>query len=613
MIKDLRVHGVAGPDKEFYATLSGFGLGNHYFHEVIDEDGVLRHRFFCGGNEYIVGPDGVSHTGNGGSFCPYMFGVDEPVEDLVKPDVVNRLVLFGARHDPVPGIRLTRNTSGSESFKDVFLRGHTVYNYYFSIQFLTRISLKKQQEKILRVLGKSLKRFPLELDGDDSKIAEELNAQWSELGAAFFLLKLVNRSHREFYVKFRELYSRSHVLGEEEQIILQNLAERLEIDPYSRERIKIDIMFRDNENRRVIDEYRSVLAEIWRGDEIRFDQSAKISRLRTLALRKGIPDNFLNALDEKLLGNKRIVATEVPEYLVEARGVLETILLQTRRIGARLERVDLIRLLKTKLSALENRDSVFDRILIEVGKECDEFSTRTEDPAILEEFGNIITYFDRFDTVYNVVNRMAFHEEEKLSLERARSLLANRRIFEEIQDGLFHELFLDPILKNPYLPGTGRKKIQALSSGLKKIATGDLALQDLVISLGTLTRDEKEYRIVKAAMDRWLKKFGRSLRGEDEENAFVGDVKKMLTSKGFVRSGMPDAFLRKALDDLKMERVYVSKVLPGAVKEKNPWIREEFIRSSGLDLIRVEELEREFQAQYRLEDEAMDRIRERDK
>ena len=609
MIKDFRVHGVAGPDKEFYATLSGFGLGSHYFHEVLDEGVVARHRFFSGGNEFIISPDGISHTGNGGSFCPYMFGVDEPVEDLVKADVVNRLVLFGARHDGVPGIRFTKDTSGYESFKDIFLRGHTVFNYYFSIQFFHRTVLRKQQEKILKVLGRSLKRFPLALDGDDSKIAEELNDKWSELGTAFFLLKLVNQSHRDFYVKYKELYSRSHAIGEDEQTILQDLANRLGIDPYSQERIKIDIMFRDNENRQVIDEYRSVLAEIWRGDDIRFDQSAKISRLRTLALRKGIPDSFLNVLDEKLLGDKKIMTTEAPEYLIEARGVLETILLRTRRTGVHLERIDLIRLLKTKLSALENRDSAFDRILIEVGKECDDLSTRMENPTILEEFGNIITYFDRFDTVYNMVNRMAFHEEEKLSLERARSLLANRRIFEEIQDGLFRELFLNPILKNPFLPNTGRKKIEALSSGLGKIATGDLSLHDLVISLETLTREEKEYHIVKAAMDRWLKKLGRSLRGADEENAFVGDVKKMLTSRGFVRSGIPDAFLRKALDDLKMERVYVNTVLPRAVKGMNPKVREEFIRSSGLDLIRVEELEREFQVQYRLEDGAMDRIR----
>ena len=580
---------------------------------MLEEDGVVKHRFFNGGNEFILSPDGISHTGNGGTFCPYMFGVDEPVEDLVKADVLNRLVLFGARHEVIPGIRFTRDTSGFEPFKDVFLRGHTVYNYYFSLHFFNRAALRKQQEKILRILGKSLKRFPLTLEGDDSEIAEALHEKWSELGPSFFLIKLVNRSHREFYMKFQDIYARSHTVGEEDQALLKEMAGRLGIDPYSQERIKIDIMFRDNDNRQVIDEYRSVLSEIWKGEEVRFDQSAKISRLRTLALRKGIPDNFLNALDEKLLGGKQVMATEVPEYLVEARGVLETILLQTRRVDFRLEKVDLIRLLKTKLSALENRDSAFDSILIEVGKECDELSTQTGNPILLEEFGNIITYFDRFDTVYNMVNRMAFHEEEKLSVERARSLLANRKVFEGIQGGLFHELFLNPILKNPYLPGTGRKKIDALSSGLGKIATGDLSLQDLVISLETLTREEREYHIVKTAMDHWLKKFGRSLRGVEEENAFIVDVKKMLTSKGFVRPAIPDAFLRKALEDLKMEHVYLNRVLPKAVKGKNPRVRQEFIRTSGLDLIRVEELEREFQVQYSMEDGAMDRIRMKDK
>ncbi len=538
-----------------------------------------------------------------------MFGVEEPIQDLVKPDVINRLILFGAVQDETAKVRVTENTAGMETFKEVFLRGHAVFNYFFFVHFDDKVPLKQQQQRILKVLGKDLKRFPLGLQQDDSKIVEELSDQWKSLGSTFFLLKIVNRSHLEFYWRFEEIYSQTRVLGEEDQRTLSALAQDLDIDPYSQERIKIDVMFRHLENRQVVEEYQSVLVDVWKRDEILFDDSARISRLRTVALRKGIPANLLDSLDEKLLGGKKIAETDEPSYLIEARGVLETIFLRSRRVGVHMEKEDLIRLLKTKLIALENRDAAFDRILIEVGKECDEFSKDAGDPTILEDFGNIVTYFDRFDAVYHMVNRLAFHEEEKLPEERLRSLLANKRVFDEIQKGLFEDLFVGPILKNPYLPNFGKRKVEVLSSGLNNIVTGDLSLQDLVISMENLVREEREYRIVKSAMDRWLKKFGRSLRGSDEEQVFINDVKKMLTSRELVRAGAPDAFFRKALDDLKMERLYLSSVLPKAIKGKDAGIREEFIRTSGLEMMRIEELEREFQLQYSVGDRVLEQIR----
>ncbi len=161
MIKDLRIHGEVGGDKEFFATLSGEGLDGRYYHELVEREGVPHHRFFLGGSEFLLGPEALIHTGNGGSFCPYMFGVDEPIEDLVKPDVINRLVVFGVRHDDPGKIIFSDETTAKVDYRHVFLRGHAVFNYYFFIQFASKTSLKKQQEEILRVLGRSLKRFPL--------------------------------------------------------------------------------------------------------------------------------------------------------------------------------------------------------------------------------------------------------------------------------------------------------------------------------------------------------------------------------------------------------------------------------------------------------------------
>jgi uncharacterized protein (TIGR04442 family) len=609
MIKDLRIHGEIGGDKEFFATLSGEGLDGRYFQESLEKGGETIHRFFVGGSEFLLGPTTLSHSGNGGSFCPYMFGVDEPIEDLVKPDVINRLVLFGARHGQGATISFSDGTASSDEYKQIFLRGHAVFNYYFFVQYKGRAGLKQQQEEILRSLGRSLKRFPLNLDEEDSRIVEELKSKWSELASVFFLLKLVNRSHLKFYRRLEEMFSSSQTLGDEENALLEELAARLAIDPYSQERMKIDVMYRYPGNRQVVEEYRSVLVDIRGRDKMHFDDHARISRLRTVALRKGIPVNLLNSLDEKLLGDRNVMTAEEPAYLVEVRGVLETILLQSRQVGVHFEKEDLIKLLRSKLIALENRDSAFDRILIEVGKECDERSQKAGDTTALEEFGNIVTFFDRFDNVYHVVNSLGFHEEERLLEDKLRSLMMSKKVFDDVQENLFHDLFITPVLRNHYLPQYGRKKVEVLYNGISNIETGDYSLQDVLISLEDLVREEREYRIVKTAMDRWLKKFGRSLKGLEEESSFINDVRKMLVSRGLVRPDVPEAFFRKALDDLKMEQIYFGSVLPNAIKTGEAAIRSEFIDTSGMDMMRIEELERDFQQQYRIADDAMEGIR----
>ena len=94
-----------------------------------------------------------------------------------------------------------------------------------------------------------------------------------------------------------------------------------------------------------------------------------------------------------------------------------------------------------------------------------------------------------------------------------------------------------------------------------------------------------------------------------EETTFIADVRKMLVSRNLVRPDVPESFFRKTLEDLKMERIYFGSVLPKAIKSRDSVVRREFIDSSGIDLMRIEELEREFQQQYRISDDVLDGIR----
>ena len=78
--------------------------------------------------------EGVSHRGNGGAFCEYMFGVDQPLADLAKGDVCNRLVLYGTTYQENGGSLLfTDHTEGDHSYERIFFEGViTSYSIHYT-------------------------------------------------------------------------------------------------------------------------------------------------------------------------------------------------------------------------------------------------------------------------------------------------------------------------------------------------------------------------------------------------------------------------------------------------------------------------------------------------
>ena len=155
MIKDLRLHGSIG--RSFFAFAAGPSSYNTYFYE----EEPARIRFFSRGNEFTISEDSVSYRGTGGSFCEYMFGVEKPLADMEKSDILNRLIMFGAFLDEEEKVVFTNNTEGSETFSRLFLQGHPVANYYFIVSSEFDGDYRKRQKQILRAIGKFLKRTSL--------------------------------------------------------------------------------------------------------------------------------------------------------------------------------------------------------------------------------------------------------------------------------------------------------------------------------------------------------------------------------------------------------------------------------------------------------------------
>lgn len=95
MIYDYRLHGFMG-EIEYFAYIFGPEAKNSLFHE--EAPGMIR--FFSRGNEFTLKTEKLHYKGTGGHFCEYMFGVEKPLKDMLKREVRNRLIMFGAIHTP---------------------------------------------------------------------------------------------------------------------------------------------------------------------------------------------------------------------------------------------------------------------------------------------------------------------------------------------------------------------------------------------------------------------------------------------------------------------------------------------------------------------------------
>ena len=165
MIQEITLHGRVENSIEFYATIAGRGLVYSYFYEPSEGS---SDRFFFGGREFVIDKEGIRHKGNGGSVCEYMFGVEQPLKDMVRRDVLNRLAMYGALFDDETGkVIFTDKTDGYCMYDRVFLEGNAVSNYYFFIDIDLRGDIGSQQEQILKLVGKTLKYSPAVGKGDD--------------------------------------------------------------------------------------------------------------------------------------------------------------------------------------------------------------------------------------------------------------------------------------------------------------------------------------------------------------------------------------------------------------------------------------------------------------
>ena len=598
MNTEIRLHGKINSNIEYFATAAGCRTAHHHFFQNTDQD----LRFFAPGSELILSPTGLRQEGTGGTFCEYMFGVDQPVSDLSKEGIVNRLILLGAGYDQTGQLEINQQNHIQQSYEEIFLQGHAVDNYFFFVSGLDGQTHRLQQEQILRSLGKTFKRIPNLNNQDDSQLAESLLAQLPEQ-STIYLLRLSDTKHRHFQKEFQTLYYRNRSTSNNTKTALQELADNLGIDPYQSERIRIDVMYKHRDNYRIIDDYKKVLVECYLQGDISRQQNARLTRLKTLALRNEIPPALLTALDEKLRTQVNSVVYE-PEYTAITRDILHDLLLHR---GIR--RRDMIQLLFAKQHARRNHDHSFEKLLLETGQLFDEQIREGAPISLLEDFSYIITFFDLYDSTATKISQIAFMESYQPTEETLQSLINSRQEFSKLIKGLFQKLFFEDIITNHYLGRFGRQKLVCLEKELEEVAAGITTAKRATAELKMIDNQEKLYNIVLShAKDHIRTRYSR-YNTQNEQNELLNELNDELLRIGVINKALDPELFQTVIHDIKKEAVYLRQLLPEIITNNDIDLRNDFLANSGLDHFYIEELEREYFILNQLEGEHLQRLR----
>jgi uncharacterized protein (TIGR04442 family) len=426
--------------------------------------------------------------------------------------------------------------------------------------------------------------------------------------SALYLIKLVHKKHKTYHDTFRQLYFADKTIPDEEFEKLQQLAISLNIDRYQQERIRIDVMYKHPDNRRIVDEYKNILIDCNRRGQITMAENARLTRLKTLSVRNKIPAALFYTLDE-MLKHDKLLYLEEQDYLAETRQVLEGILLHERMIDASVNNEDMVKLLHAKHQASENRDHSFEQILLETGKVCDEKIRDGADISILENFSYIVTFFDRHDTTSTNINQLAFMENIHFTEEMVRSLLGNRKVFETLSPGIFDRLFFSGVLGNKYLGKYGRLKVVTLQKGLKEIEDGRMTIAELLNSQSELASEERLYQLLLDHVKERIRNFYSRYNTRTEQDALRQEVSEELSNKNLIKQEIPRSLFRNVVVNIKKEAIYLHNLLPEIVATQDSSLREDFLDNSGLDRFYVEELEREYFEINELDPEDLNQIR----
>ena len=594
MIRAIVHQGFIGKTIEYFAVVVGPEVDRRYFFEQIQTPRGEVVRYFGGGSEVVLNPEGVRFIGNGGIFGEYMFGGHLPVGDLLNDEVVNRLVMFGATSDSKSHeLKFTYGTDGFETYDNLFLQGNAVANYLFFVDDRKRYSdITDRQAQTLRMAGKLLKRSRQVGNGQFIRLAHEILEGLEEPESTVVVLRIVHRANQRFGELCREAYAQNRALADVHSVE-KDLGT---VETYQRERIQIDVIYHDPNNQELIDEYKRILASC-AGSIITPSARARLMRIRTLSLRNEVPLSIFDTLEEIVLQDSRAGSDDAePPYIQSTREILGGFLLG-KNINRKLSSLDMVQLMENKQRAAANRDQTFEELLLDTGRQIDEIAHKEQDVERLESFGELVTLFDRIDHTTTLINRLAFMDDVELTHEQIRSLVGNMQVFEGLRRGLFQQLFIDPIINNEYALSYGKKKLYALTLGMISIENNEASIADVASSVNSINRSEKAYFAVYNLARRRMSNFYLELNTQEGRETFRREIKAEIgldENLSELQDVITESLLEEVITKIRLEAFYINQLLPKIVEEQDAKLRSDFLSNSGLDRFQVEELESEY-------------------
>jgi uncharacterized protein (TIGR04442 family) len=610
VIRAIVHQGFIGSAIEYFAVVAGPDVDRRFFFEQIRAQRGDILRYFGGNSEITLNPEGVRFRGNGGLFGEYMFGGHLPVGDLLNEEVVNRLVLFGATTDAdTHELRFTTNTEGFETWDNLFLQGNAVANYLFFLDDRKRFTdVADRQERTLRVVGKLFKRSRRVGKGQFLALSSDILEALGEPETTIVIVRMVHRANQ----KFAELCANHAASNGTVEVQVAPEDDLGRIEPYQRERIQIDVIYRHPDNQELINEYKRILASC-AGSTIDSSARARLMRLRTLSLRNEVPLSIFDTLEEIVLQEPRVAMRkeDEPDYIHTTREILGGFLLG-RNITRRLSSLDLVQLMENKQRAAANRDQTFEELLLETGRLIDEIGREEEDFERLESFGELVTLFDRIDHTTTLVNKLAFMDDVELTQEQVRSLLGNMQVFEKLRRGLFQLLFIDPVLENEYALSYGKKKIYTLTLGLISIENNEESIAGVVESIAMINRNERAYFAVYNLARRRMSNFYLELNTTEGRDTFRREIRAEVShdeSLHQLQDAVTEGLLEEVITKIRLEAFYINQLLPRIIDEHDGRLRNDFLSNSGLDRFQIEELESEYFEMRAFPPQLLDAIR----
>ncbi|MCX7990948.1 MAG: TIGR04442 family protein [Proteobacteria bacterium] len=578
MLKKLIFEGVINHRVSYTFYAYGEDVYSRVFYQYDKDSGIER--FFSKGFGFTVFDDRIAYRGFGGSFCNYMFGVERPFKDLIKPEVKNRLIMFGATQRDSETIEFTDLISGEESYLNIFSEGNAVTNYFFMvIDKKEHKNIGKRQEEILKKLGKTLKRTELVKEENDLELIKLIHTVINEKDVLIILFKVYDILVKSLW----NLLSKGE-LTVAEQERMKEIEKHLE--KYQIERIRVESIYQNEENQNMVNEYVSLLLK--REKNMSEEDESRLKKLRLSLIRNGIPESILDGLERSMKTTAFSTRTE------DIKEILDSFI-STGIISDE----DIIRLILAKRKSLVNRDMSFEQTFLDAGRIIDEKVSKEGDFLLMEGFNKVITYFDRFDTTYQLLTKISFVPETEITENHLRSLIGNYKVFEELKKGLFFEVFFSDLYRDPYLTNYGKKRLSFLEKQIPLIVSDETMLTPSFYALKNLMQEEIYfYKIIRIIKENFWEVF--SLWGEKDLDMdyYISKVQERLKEELGEDVYIPKYLWQEVFWHIKKEVFFITQVLPKISEEKNLELKEDFIANSGIDRFYAEELEKSYYSKH---------------